>query len=250
MNRSVLLCTLGAVLLRAAPASAAGFNLGWNDCPAGASYSLVSTFACDTNAGTHTMVGSFVAPTGVELMSANEVVIDMQTGLPTVASWWTFGTGQCRTTASVAGSFDFTAGPFSCYDYWQGGAIGAISWSFPSQFTANRSRIKGVFALPAGDPRITSIPEGTHVYSFKAILNHSKSTGLGSCPGCGDEACLVINTIRLNQPPPRNTITLSNPAAVGHVVWQGWSTTDPTQQCPSVTPAKSHTWGSIKALYR
>jgi hypothetical protein len=37
------------------------------------------------------------------------------------------------------------AGPFTCYDYWQGGAIGAIQEDAP---VGNRVRIKGVFALP------------------------------------------------------------------------------------------------------
>jgi hypothetical protein len=137
------------------------------------------------------------------------------------------------------------------YDYWQAGAIGALAWSVLPSAT-NRCRIKGVFALPAGDPRITSIPEGTHVYSFKANINHAKSTGLGACAGCTDEACIVLQSIRLNQPVASGGafINLTNPATVQHVIWQAWSTNDPNSQCPLITPAKTRSWGSIKALYR
>jgi predicted RecA/RadA family phage recombinase len=250
MIRTLRHFVLTPLLFCAAQASAAGINLGWNDCPGGATYSLTQTFACDTNAGIHTLVGSFVAPAGVEMMSANEIVIDVQTGGARLSAWWTYGTGQCRTASSLQGNFDFTAGPFTCYDYWQGGAIGALSWSIPAA-SANRCRIKGVFALPSGDSRATSIPEGTHVYSFKIILSNVKTTGLGACAGCSDEACLVLNTITINQPapqPPR--IQLTNPAPSAFVTWQGWSTIDPANNCPDVTPTRSRTWGSIKALYR
>jgi len=245
-----ILVAAAPLLLGAAPAWASGINLAWNDCPGGATYSLTQTFACNTNAGIHTLVGSFVAPAGVEMMSANENVIDMQTGGAQLSAWWTYGTGQCRAASSLQGNFDFTAGPFTCYDYWQGGAIGALSWSMPAAST-NRCRIKGVFALPSGDARITSIPDGTHVSSFKANINNAKSTGLGTCGGCSDEACIVLNTIIINQPapqPPR--IPLTNPVTVQYVTWQGWSTFDPANSCPNVTPTRSRTWGSIKALYR
>jgi hypothetical protein len=248
--RRIILCALAPLLLGAPPASAAGFNLGWNDCPSGATYALRETFACDTDVGIHTMVASFVAPAGINAMSASEVTIDMQTGGASLASWWTFGSGQCRTSASLLGSFDFVSGPSTCYDYWQGGAIGALGWSAQPN-TTNRCRIRGVFALPAGDPRITSIPEGLEVYSFKAIIHNDKSAGPGACAGCSDEACIVLNVLTLDQPAPNPPQTrLTSPAVVGHVLWQGWSTPDPSNQCPEVTPAKQQTWGSIKALYR
>jgi hypothetical protein len=246
--RRIVLCALAPLLLGAPAASAAGFNLGWNDCPSGATYALLERFACDTNEGVHTLVGSFVAPPGIDAMSANEVTIDMQTGGASLANWWTMGGGQCR-PSSLGSSFDFAAGPFTCYDYWQGGAIGALSWK-PHPFAVNRCRIMGVFALPPGDPRITSVPEGVEVYSFKAIINNDRSTGLGACTGCSDEACIVLNALTINQPAPTPPTFLTNPAVSGHVVWQGWSTTDPNNQCPTVTPARKQTWGSIKALYR
>ena len=254
MKRNLYLLGVASLVFGAASASAAGINLGWNDCPGGASYAFTETFACDTNEGVHTIVGSFVAPAGVLAMSANEVVINVQTGGALLPNWWTFGTFlgtvQCRATASLAANSDFTGGPFTCYDYWQGGAIGALAWSV-LPYTTNRCRIKGVFALPADDPRITAVPEGTEVYSFKCVISNAKSTGLGSCAGCSDEACIVFDDIRLNQPSPfPNSILMSNASTAQYVTWQGWSTTDPRFQCPATTPARARTWGSVKALYR
>jgi hypothetical protein len=242
---------ISLLALSAGHAGAAGIDLGWDDCPGGAAYSVIKTFACDTNVGFNTMVGSFVAPAGVVAMSANEIVIDMITGGPALSPWWAMATGQCRPSSSLLGDFDFTLGPFTCYDYWQAGAIGALAWSV-LPYTTNRCRIKGVFALPAGDARITSIPEGTHVYSFKGRINNAKSTGLGACAGCSDEACIVLQNIRLNQPVSAggHSIYMTNPATVQHVIWQAWSTGDPVYQCPLITPAKTRSWGSIKALYR
>ena len=232
------------------PPAGGGLNLGWNDCPSGPTYALLETFACDTNVGVHLLFGSFIPPPGINAMSANQVVIDVQSGGASFAPWWTFGTGLCRPSGSLQSVFDFTNGPFSCYDYWQGGAVGGFFYS-GSPATANRARIKGVFALPAGDPRITSLPEGLEYYSFKLVINNAKSTGLGACPGCNDEACIVLNMIALNQTPPNPSFTpVTSPAVAAHVLWQGWSTPDPTNQCPTVTPARKQTWGSIKALYR
>ena len=246
-----ILVASAPLLLGVAPAWAAGIDLAWNDCPGGPTSALLETFACDTNTGIHTMVGSFVAPAGVEMMSANEIVIDVQTGGTSLANWWKMATGQCRAAASLGSSFDFTGGPFTCLDYWQGGAIGALNWSLDPFGGANRCRIRGVFALPAGDARITAVPEGTHVYSFKCNINNARSTGLGACTGCGDEACIVLNTIAINQPAPQPPRTLlQNPEFAAFVTWQGWSTPDPNNQCPEVTPARSRSWGSIKALYR
>lgn len=242
------LFTIAPLLLVAASASAAGMNLGWNDCPGGASYSLIERFACDSNADVHTLVGSFVAPAGIVAMSANEISMDVETSGLALSQWWSFGTGQCRAAASLAGNFDFST-LSACYDYWQAGAIGSLRWS--ALPPANVCRIKGVFALPVGDSRIVAVPKGLEVYSFKCIINNARSTGLGACSGCSDQACIVLNSIRVNQPLASGgfAIFISNPAVTQFVVWQGWTTMDPRYTCPG-TPTRQQTWGSIKALYR
>jgi hypothetical protein len=251
MKHRTLLFALAPLLSCAAPAAAAGINLGWNDCPSGFTYALTETFLCDTNSGTpHTLVGSFVAPAGVIAMSGNEIVIDMMTGGYPLADWWSLratSSSGCR-AGSMTYSLDFTGGPGTCSDYWQGGAYGGISMDPPS---GNRARIKMIADLPAGDPLIRAIPEGTEVYSFKIIIDNAKTAGIGACGGCTDEACIVFTNLGIVQPVqmgPR--IRMDYPSTSQHVLWQGWTNPDPQLQCPAVTPARTQTWGAIKALYR
>ena len=253
----LLLCVLAiALFLCAVPAAAAGIDLGWNDCPAGATYALTETFACDTNVGIHTIVVSFVAPANVLAMNATEIVIDMQTSGALLAPWWSLRSGGppgCR-NLGLTHSADFLSGPFACFDYWQGGALGGVSMDAPFGLGVNRARIKALVGLPAGSPLITSVPEGTPVYAVKININNSRTVGPEACGGCSDEACIVLQSIRIDQPvdSPANGqfILVTNPGTAQHVIWQGWSTIDPNQQCPLVTPARVRTWGSLKALYR
>ena len=250
------LLTFAAFLaLCAGPAAAAGLNLGWNDCPAGAGYTLTRTFACTANTGVaNSMFVTFVAPANVLAMSACEIVIDLQTGAAgTLDPWWSMRASAplgCRAGAMTQ-SADFTGGPGNCFDYWAGGASAGVSMDPP---IGNRARIKALPALPAGSPGITSIAEGTEVYAIKVNVSNAKTVGLGSCAGCSDEACIVLNSIKINQPvgPPANgvSILLTNPATSQHVIWQAWTTPDPNNACPLVTPNKRQTWGSIKAIYR
>jgi hypothetical protein len=243
--KKMLLMTSALLALTAglAVAGPGGLNLGWLDCT-GDPPSLDRTSLCNSNAGVNTLVGSFMAPSCVNAMSANEMVMDLQSLGGSLPLWWGLRTGLCR-PASLGSSFDFTAGPFTCYDYWQGGAIGALSMEAP---VGNKARIKGVYALPAGDSRITGVPEGTEVYSFKANINNAKTTGLGACSGCNVGVCLVLNSIKINQPvsEPCGGKFVSAVAMRNHATWQGGIGGD----CLAATPAKNTTWGSVKALYR
>jgi hypothetical protein len=244
MKKMLLMaCALVALTAGIAAAGNGGINLGWNEC-GGDPSTLNRVFACNTNAGINTLYGSFVAPSCVTAMSANEIVMDVQSAGLALPLWWGMRTGSCRAAASLAGNFDFLANVV-CYDYWQGGAIGALAEDAPA---GNRARIKGVFALPAGDARITSIPEGTEVYSFKANINNAKSSGLGACAGCLEGVCIVLNSIKINQPVTEvcGSKFISTPAVRNTATWQGGIAGD----CLNATPAKNTTWGSVKALYR
>lgn len=243
----VILAAVLAIALSASNVKSAGINLSWDDC--GAHGVPLRTFACDTNEGSHTLVGSFVAPAGVDSMSANEIAIDVVSAETPLPNWWMLRTSLCR-AGSLKSSFDFTSGPLNCHDYWQGGASGGIVMDPPEGY---RARIRAVVALPLGDARITGIPEGTEVYSFKVIIDHAKTAGDGACAGCAGGVCIVLNSIRLNQPQsvPGGTIFLSNPATRQDASWQcpGFLTTvGCIQKCP--TPTQARTWGQIKQIFR
>jgi hypothetical protein len=225
------------------PPSGGGLNLGWDDC-GGLPATGNKTFACDTNAGFNTLIGSFVAPSFVTQMTSNEVVMDLESAGVTLPAWWNmrsqFG---CRPT-SLSANFDFTAGPFTCYDYWQGAAVGGITMDSP---VGNRTRIRAVCALAAGDPHIGGILEGTEVYSFKARINNLKTVGPGSCAGCATGVCIVLQSIKIQQPVdnPYGGKYIGSPATRAFATWQGGIGSN----CYAATPAKNVTWGSIKAQY-
>src|SRR5262245_6788735 len=200
MRKSLILCASLLVLNAGSALAAGGVNLGWNDCPSGLTYALNKTFACNTNAGSaNILIGSFVAPPNVQACSANEIVVDVQTGNATPALWWSLRASNppgCR-NASFTSSADFTLGPGTCTDYWAGAASNGNS-ADPSH--GKRTRLKGLMALPTGNPGIGPIAEGTEVYSFRFSINNQKTVGANSCGGCTDQACLVLNLIRINQP--------------------------------------------------
>jgi hypothetical protein len=149
----------------------------------------------------------------------------------------------------MTSSFDFTGGPFNCFDYWAGGAVGGHSADVP---VGNRVRLKATAALPAGDSRIGPIAEGTEVYTFRLTLNNAKTVGLGACGGCTQEACIVFNSMLVTQVPGTEggNFTFSAPGTSAHVIWQAWTSGVPSEQCPALTPARNRTWGEIKAIYR
>lgn len=232
----------------AASAHAAGINLSWDDC--GSFGTESRTFACDTNVGTHVLVGSFVAPPGLQAVSGNSAIIDVFSTCNNIfPHWWNMRTGGCRAPSSLISNFDFTGGPGNCHDYWQGGAIGGIAMDPPA---GSHTAIRLQCALPAGDPRIGPIAEGTEVYSFKVIINNARTVGLGACTGCQDGACLLLRSIALFV--PGGNITLASPATRAHVTWQsatlGTTPFGPVcfGDCP--TPTRAPTWGQIKSLYR
>lgn len=222
-------------LLAAATASAAGINLSWNSC-AGAS---AKAFACNTNAGTAYLFGSFVAPPGISALTGNEIVLDLQAASVTMPAWWDFfDAGACRPSAltiSADGSTDLSG---TCTDDWQGGAAAGIA-----SYTAlgsNRRRIVAVVSNPfVTDP----LEADVEYFSFRLGISYAASTGAGSCAGCLTPVCLSLQSIKLVQPAGVGDVLLNNPASFNCAMWR-----NPTNCCQ--VSARNRTWGAVKALYR
>jgi hypothetical protein len=246
----VVLCLGAAALaLFSSPSSAAGINLAWDDC--GSAGVANKAFLCDTNTGGFNLIGSFVPPAGVTKLSGNEIVIDFTSGAAAIPEWWKFKTAStCRQTAlSVSfGSYPSTA----CYDY--GLDVGAPSGSIASYTTpfthdpqgvpaANWARIKLIWAVGASVAGPVNPP--TEYYSFKLTMSAAKTVGSPICAGCETPVCVVLNMIRLTQPPGLGNFDLSDVIGSKFATWQGGAGAD----CQAV-PAKSTTWGQIKSLYR
>ena len=80
-------------------------------------------------------------------------------------------------------------------------------------------------------------------------MNFNNARTLGdACPGCETGVCIVLNSIKINQPvgTPGGDKFVTAPAARNVAVWQGGI----GGACGPATPARNTTWGSVKALYR
>jgi hypothetical protein len=243
MKAILVACTLMFLVAGLDSAAAGGVNLGWDDC-GGLPASLNKTSLCNTNVGSQVLIGSLVAPCCITKASGCEIVMDVQSTGASLPDWWRLRTGLCR-SGSLSASFSFTAGPFTCFDPWKGGAFGALAMDAP---VGNRARIKGTGALPSGSALIGPITEGTEAYIFKATINNLKTTGLGACAGCGTGVCIVLQSIKIIQPSgtPAGNKFIGTPATRAFATWQGGIGVD----CYAATPVRDATWGSIKAIYR
>ncbi len=248
MKKTLLLC--GVLLaVSASVASAAGMNLGWNDCPAGVTYLRDVVFACNTNsnASAHTMFVSFKVPVNVGTYVSNQATIELQSNGAVLPPWWGLkGTGQCRTGQGVADA-NFASGPFSCNYPWFVTATGSLASENDPYLTPNHGRMNFVFAVGSADAQPLAA-DGTEYYAFKMLVTNTKTVGTGSCAGCQDGVCLVLTDVKVIQPAgsPGGDTDIHNVDISNFITWNG-PTTD---TCAGATPTKNTTWGSIKALYR
>lgn len=222
-----------------------GLNLSWDDC--GAFGVETRTFACDTNAGQSVIVGSFLPPAGVDSLIGCEIVIDISSKPSAIPDWWSFRNPSTCRQSSMVTSFDFTAGPLNCTDYWAGRGFESSTYDIGFETAADRARLLAATTLlfgPSDGPGPAD--QGTEYYAFKITIDHEKTVGTGACAGCEIPVCIVFNQIVLRQPGGgARDVTITSPADRYHVIWQ-----PPRSDCPTVVPARNRTWGSIKAIYR
>jgi hypothetical protein len=238
-----------AVLLTSPALAAQGVSLKWDHCAANGGAAL-RTFACDTNAGTETLVCSFVLDAPLPQVTGNEVVIDVLTEADPLPAWWQFrDAGTCRTNLlgmnTVANPSDL-----SCPDWAAGQSIGGVGAYSSELGTVNPAlmdrhrRIKIALAVPMED--IADLVAGTEYFSCNVTIDHAKSVGTGSCAGCGGSACLYFMYVNLTRPFGLGDLMLTTPTQPGSnmVQWQG------TGADCNVLPTKRSTWGQVKGLYR
>lgn len=218
--------------------------LAWDRCLENGG-TVTRTFACDTNEGSETIVGSFVPPAGITDMNGLEVVIDMLTTPETAwPDWWAFkNTGACRQSA-LSLQFDFQSGEgYGCEKLWANGSAGGIS-AFVVGFSSTpaRARLLLVVARPLVD--VGPVSPDTTYDAFTLTFDHSKTIGPGACSGCEAPVCATITHIKWTQPVGMGDFSFS-PSGQSLVLWQS---TVPT--CPASIPTRSTTWGALKSLHR
>lgn len=253
--KKTLLLLIALLALTTSFAAAAGINLSWDDC--GTFGALNKSFACDTNAGSSVLYGSYIPPYGTIGLTSAEILIDLQAASSALPNWWQFkNTGACR-LAALTFSADFTSGPSHCVDYWEGMASGGIAtyqtWNmdppvYPMVTQPNRARILAVCAVAAQNAR--PVDPGTEYYAFQLTLTNARTLGEGalSCAGCSTPVCIVLARLTLGQDPPNLSYRLETPLHRSYVTWQGGVISAPG--CPAALPARNTTWGTLKTLHR
>jgi len=249
MRQAHTLVTLLALLAFATAARAAGVSLRWDSCYGDGGIQN-KNFACDTNAGSETLVGSFTLSADLPHVSGTEIVLDLAFAGTSTPRWWAFfNVSTCRRTSLT---FSFAA-PGACVnwaDSFEAGGIGAYNIGNRGP---NTVRVVMATAVPPGD--LKDLSGGQEYFSFRLAMDNLKTVGDGSCAGCTTPGCLVIHSIRVTTQVV-SSFALLDGAANGTdsdwATWQGGAGVGVGLSigCPAATPTARRTWGSVKALYR
>jgi hypothetical protein len=252
--RPDLLITL-ALLLFPATAHAGTVNLRWGDCW-GDGGAQNASFACNTNAGSHALVGSFISSVTVPDAISAEIILDLAVADGTLPPWWHFkNAGSCRLT-SLSASAALPLSAVQCVDWGGGQAVGFITDYLVGYSGPETARIRAAF----GSQVPVELTAGTEYFLFQLILNHAKSTGTGACAGCDKAACLEYRDIQLTT--QGGTILRLGPnfwppGSSDHLAtWQGGAGVVKPYGHSFIcayshpTTTRTRTWGEVKALYR
>lgn len=254
----LLACT--AASAHAAP----GINLRWDACVADGGVRN-KTFACDTNTGSEKLVVSFQLPADLTQVTGIEAAVDIPTPNTLPPAWWALsGAGACR-NGSLSLVFGPAGDPVGCENAWWAGApAGGVTYGVAFN-GANFYRLSLIGALAPN--AATDLWTGTEYVAGTVTLSHAKTVGTSACPGCADPVCLGLRHVKLSRPVGVGDIQLSAETAPNSstVNWQGasagsWLYEDPLfpatrpsyriVTCDAAVPARNHTWGAIKSLYR
>ncbi len=233
---------VAALITAAHPATAAGINLAWDECGIYGSVGRVSS--CNTNAGTNTMVVSYVPPAGITALVGSVAIIDLTSASPTLPDWWqVMNYGSCRDGA-LSVSADFSSPAYAnCQDYWSGYGSASAQYvvGYGGDPGAARIVVSGSIPVQFAVP----LDPASEYYDFLVHITNQSTVGAGSCAGCDVGVCVVLNEVQLDPSGRAETQVLTNPQDNYMLTWQGG-----VVGCPLVVPVKNRTWGSIKALYR
>jgi hypothetical protein len=252
MKKVTLLCAL-LLAVSASVAAAAGVGLRWSSCLSDGGLPN-RAFACNSNAGTNTLVGTFETnAAGLAQVSGNEVVIDLASASTPLPAWWQMkNAGTCRQSALTM-NFVAPATATNCVDWAVGAAAGGIGAYNIGLRGPNTARI--VAALAVAPDNLQDLTGGQEYFSFNINISNVKTVGTGLCAGCQDPVCIVFNSINLTTPVLANNVFLtgaSNGTDGNFCTWQGGAgvVTPGGSGCPQATPTKNKTWSQVKALYR
>lgn len=237
-------------------AYAVGLNLGWasstavNDCPNQPTSSANKNFACGSNAGAEILIGSVVAPGGLNDVVGQSLIVDYQENQPTLSDWWNFAGCRSTPTSSVnlTMSFDPLIDDGFCNNLWGTNAASAFSYAANNP-GPGLGHLTMVGAVPTSLGM--AMPAGTEWYSFRLVLDnrHTVASTLPTCAGCQNGALFAFNYLQLNNVAGTGVdaeLFHNDPNGRQCVTWQGGG----GLVCPGIVPTHRATWGEVKSLYR
>ena len=226
-----------------------GVALRWDHCFGEGTGVEIRSFACNTNAGLETLVGSFALPASLSGVNGNEIVVDVFTGVPIITysgsvnpvpAWWQFkNAGSCRQyslTAATAMDPDNQV----CQDWASGQATGFLAAYQLGPLGPNTARI--VVLSTAAPGALAELAGGAEYYSFTLHINHQKSVGDGACGGCDQLMTLILGYIFVTTADNANNTFLSGPLDASDsniAVWR-----------PGVVPVRATGWAALKSRFR
>ncbi len=241
---AVLAC-FTALSLGAPRASAEGFDLRWNSCASDGG-AANENFACDTDAGTHLLVGSFQLDQPITGLVFVEVVLDfIVADHLTVSPWWEFF--DCHAGALYADAAIYPSAS-NCSDWSGGSGVGGlIGWNHGGSIApADTASHRRIVVAAAVDVPGVNLAANTDYFLFTVNIDNINTTDPGSCAGCTQPVCVVLNSMRFTTTAAQvTTLTSARVAGGNFATWQGGA----GASCASV-PVKRATWGAVKALYR
>src|SRR5262249_39446124 len=223
LRRAALLFPLLAGLA-ASPARAAGgrIDLSWVGC--GAFGASQKTFACSGGSQRLVLVGSAIAGVSLPKLVGQYSILELQSNASTLSPWWQLSAGGCRgaSPSLIHADFDFTSGT-GCVDPWSGGAIGGVDYE-AGYGGGHQARPPTRWRIPGS----TSISATEEYAFFKIAISAARSE---ACGGCADGACIVLESIELDQVRETGDYTLTTPILRNSVQWQSGSSSGTSSAC-------------------
>ncbi len=271
MRQTALICTLlialSSATTHAAATSPPGLNLRWGQCYGDGGVQF-RDFACNTDAGSEQLVGSFELASDILGVTGLEIYLHLGSSGATLPEWWQLlNAGSCRVPA-LSVQTGMPAGAVACADWSAGtGVTGLAAYELNTQ-GGNHARIVIGAAVPSTGSM--DLSAGLEYFAFRLAISHTKTVA-SACSGCLEPVVIFLSGI--NIVPGTNPGTLLTTGANGPdsrwVSWQRGFPTNISQGCaatggglfcfrpttyfdvvPAVTPSRTSTWSNVKALYR
>lgn len=260
--KKMLLLTLGLLALGVTVASAQGtISLAYGVCRVAATLNADDFVWPNSNpnctdplntGSSAVMVSAWKNAATIANFSLATTILDIQVGAGGgLSDFWTFdpgtchegglsaaggiGTGGAALPANCGNPYGAVSGQNNAFGSFSSPALGRIHW----ENDHGKNTPTAALVVPAAT--------GGYVGNVISLGWDDAAVDGGTCAGCQDPACIVLNGVKVYNSNGILAADISGvtPGVKNFVTFYGGAGT-----CPGATPTKSATWGQVKALYR